>query len=601
MALLACALLPWPGYAVLHIFGAGRARWPGAILAGPAVTVALWTVVLSGAAWLAVPLERIGYAAWVATAAVGCLGLALRISVAQKVVVAHAGAVVLWIAITGVALCAMPTLFVFGFAIFANSTFPDAWSYIAVADYLTLIARGTEGGLSPLHQYASHLSFMRNASSALLAFIAKGIGSRADEAVGPFCFIVLFAYSSALAAFAKTVLKTTNAALLIVMIAGFGCPALVMYFANFDQLLLLPMPPLMAAIALRSSETETSALGNGAILGLLMAAAILAYIEIAPLAILVGLSFGLQKIGMPWANLRHSIVTTTVACFTAGLLVTPASASLLAVLRAQYLSSTNATRPGDGVLAAWLLGGEFLQMNWISVALITVLIGTGMIAIGVWSERTRWSVVFAFAVVVGLSLYFGFHEVYLYAVYKIVSVNAWLIGFFAVCGLSTMSGRISVARRSLALSAIVVCTAIIAFTVSITCSKFVQNALRQISHREALTIAATTLNTPILIAVNDNLANEWAVFYLANVPAAVVPYRGYMAQAHLLPVMARAKRVPRDDIRYVVTDHDDISRLQVSGATRIWDGTAYTLWKIEKNDWTVCPSTGCVTEAAATP
>jgi len=66
-------------------------------------------------------------------------------------------------------LLMMPATLRYGLGDFVNSTYADPWSYIMVADYLSAVARGAEGGLSSLHQYASHLMNTRNASSATWA------------------------------------------------------------------------------------------------------------------------------------------------------------------------------------------------------------------------------------------------------------------------------------------------------------------------------------------------------------------------------------------------------------------------------------------------
>jgi hypothetical protein len=83
------------------------------------------------------------------------------------------------------------------------------------------------------------------------------------------------------------------------------------------------------------------------------------------------------------------------------------------------------------------------------------------------------------------------------------------------------------------------------------------------------------------------LAKQWAVLYLSDAPLAIAPYRSTMSQAHVIPVMDRAKSVPRGDIRYIVTDRNDSAPSRVTGAARVWDGQAYSLWKIDSPDWTV--------------
>src|SRR5205085_8609658 len=130
-----------------------------------------------------------------------------------------------------------------GLAIFANSTYADSWSYVAFADYLMAVLRGTEGGLAPLHQYAAHLIGTRNAGSAILAYLSIGLGGvKPDQAVVLFCLVGLFANVTALVAFAGTLFdgnwRTAGA---LILLAGVGWPADITLVGNFDHLLLLPL------------------------------------------------------------------------------------------------------------------------------------------------------------------------------------------------------------------------------------------------------------------------------------------------------------------------------------------------------------------------
>jgi hypothetical protein len=113
------------------------------------------------------------------------------------------------------------------------------------------------------------------------------------------------------------------------------------------------------------------------------------------------------------------------------------------------------------------------------------------------------------------------------------------------------------------------------------------NALEQAKYREALAISAIVADVPTLLSVRDDVANEWAVFYLSNPPLLIVPYRRYMAQAHVIPFMERARAVDPAAIRFVVTDRNDAIRAPLSGGRRVWDGQAYSLWKIDNANWAV--------------
>ena len=60
--------------------GLGRQRWPWARFAGPAVTLAIWVIVLSGAAWLKITIQQIAPFVWVITAVLAWPGLYFDLS-----------------------------------------------------------------------------------------------------------------------------------------------------------------------------------------------------------------------------------------------------------------------------------------------------------------------------------------------------------------------------------------------------------------------------------------------------------------------------------------------------------------------------------------
>ena len=292
-----------------------------------------------------------------------------------------------------------------------------------MADYLTHVPRGTEGGLSPIDQYASHMMHIRNASSALLGHLSMLFGVQADEVLTLYSLLVLFANACALSVFAATVFDRTRPATNFLLISGYTAPALVLYFANLDQLLLLPMIPCIAAVAIKSGMDQTPA-RSAVLLGILIAAATYAYIEMAFLGVVVALSF----IVLPVERFRTSLVRVAIAASIlvplALLLTWPALSPLLNMLKSQYTSATMPVRPG-GYFPA-----PTSDLFWFPAGMLLACFAVA----GAWIERRRWTVNLGLAAVVALSLYFTFHEVYLYGTYKILSINFWLLCFFAVVG-----------------------------------------------------------------------------------------------------------------------------------------------------------------------
>jgi hypothetical protein len=375
--LTAFLLVIWPGYALLHVLGHGRHRWSGASFAGPGLTLALWIIALSGAAWASIPLRRVFAPVWIATLLLAALGILLRISVNRQIAGENESGQPfrsLWLVAVVVPLLIMPATLRYGLGNFINSTSPDAWSYVMVADYLSAVPRGTEGGLSSLHQYASHLMDTRNASSAILANLAAGFGDiKPDQVATLFCLLVFFANVTALIAFARTIFGRADLAACLALLAGLGWPANIVFAGNFDQLLILPLLPLIAALALR---TAGSRLWSASILiGVLGAAALFAYVELAFLGILVAISFVIP----PDASLRLTVGRAVLVCCIAAtvmvVLTWPGIDALLRMLTSQYALASGAVRAGEGNFggltsplrlpgAVSALGGEFLRMPW---------------------------------------------------------------------------------------------------------------------------------------------------------------------------------------------------------------------------------------------
>ena len=599
--------MAWPGYALLHLLGHGRHRWQGALFAGPAITLALWIVALSGAAWASIPLSRVCGPVWIATALLAALGLALRISVRQQIgrnpADDHRINWALWASATLIPLLIMPATLRFGIGDFVNSTYPDAWSYVTVADYLSAVPRGAEGGLSALHQYASHLMNTRNASSSLLAFLAVGLGGvKADQVMTLFCLMVLFANVAALIAFARTLFARREAALALAVLAGLGWPANVVFAGNFDQLLLLPLLPLLAALAARAGE-GIRIWGSSVLIGILAAAALLAYVELAFLGLVIAMAFVISPRVTLARNVGRAALVSAVAILIMMLLTLPAFDALMRMLSSQYAMTTGGGRPGEGYFsglslplrlpsAVAALGGEFGPLRWGGVpwALGTIL--SAITLVGLWAERRRWSVLLAFAVTATAFSYFAYRAQYSYGAYKIVSINAWLLAFLTVAGglwiverwPSPIFKRLTVTGS---MAALLFLTSLDRTILQTQVIEYKHNALQQKEYREALTIAALVGSAPTLLAVRDDIANEWAVFYLADAPLMIAPYRRYMAQAHVLPFMDRAATPAPATIRYIVTDRNDALRAPVWGAQRIWDGSAYSLWKVDQSDWVV--------------
>ena len=162
-----------------------------------------------------------------------------------------------------------------------------------------------------------------------------------------FCLLVLFANVSALIAFARTIFGDAKPAACLALLAGLGWPANIVFAGNFDQLLLLPLLPLIAALALRAGS-GVSLWSASILIGILGAAALFAYIELAFLGLVVALAFVIP----PDAGLRPAIGRAILVCCIVVpiivILTWPGFEALLRMLTSQYAMVDGAVRPGEG-------------------------------------------------------------------------------------------------------------------------------------------------------------------------------------------------------------------------------------------------------------
>jgi hypothetical protein len=309
----------------------------------------------------------------------------------------------------------------------------------------------------------------------------------------------------------------------------------------------------------------------------------------------------------PNASLRPAIGRAVlVCCIVVPIIVVltwPGFEALLRMLTSQSAMASGSVRPGEGYFAGLAsplrlpaavsaLGGEFPKMRWNGVPWVIGAILCAVTLAGAWHERRRWSIILALAVIALAFIHFAYREHYSYGAYKIVSVNIWMIGFLTVAGGIWLAGR-AMPRLPKSVSMAVVIAAVL-FVVALDRTivqanvvNYRHNALEQSRYREASAIAAIVADAPTLLTVRDDVANEWAVFYLSRPPLLIAPYRRYMAQAHVIPFMERAKPVDPSGIRYIVTDHNDAIRSPLTGATRVWDGQAYSLWSVDDPNWAI--------------
>jgi len=95
---------------------------------------------------------------------------------------------------------------------------------------------------------------------------------------------------------------------------------------------------------------------------------------------------------------------------------------------------------------------------------------------------------------------------------------------------------------------------------------------------------------PLLVAVDEWLANQWAVYFLREQPTYLVAYRMYMADG--VPEMRRARVPPLEEVAWVLTDAGgDAWRTEDGDWRLVWSGGPYRLWSVTPGRWLMLTDT----------
>ena len=93
-------------------------------------------------------------------------------------------------------------------------------------------------------------------------------------------------------------------------------------------------------------------------------------------------------------------------------------------------------------------------------------------------------------------------------------------------------------------------------------------------------------SSSVIVAVEDDLANQWAVYFLREVPIYLAEYRVYMAQNHVVPYMDRAMPINLAEARYFLSDLEGLSASFLRDKA-LWSGGPYFLWAIPPENWII--------------
>lgn len=548
------------------------------IFLAPLITLSFWVVSLGIAVVYDLPVKYEAVPLWVITFILAGIGL-----YAWKSQAGNIKRIDYW-GIAFVLLLPLLTLFPYvwnGLHDFPAGSSADGWSYVAVGQYLLDYARGTEGGLAPLYQYASHLSHSRFIASALLAFFSMfsiKIGA-SYYVLNVFLVWTLFIIGSTCFYLAR-VFQWNYLAFVYVFLVVFSQWLFNIIWANnFDNLLALAFLPAFVSMMRNIKFPDRR---WGFILSGLAAAAFYSYPEFFPF-ILIGAIFAYgQKMWEQRAFVGQFILLLSITVILAGLLIAPYFKEAISYFAQQFnLTATAHVRPGEGYFHGLLLVRQLLpsyfgfsMCGWIDYFLAGAMLMMMMVGCCLCLRARYFDVIAIFFMLLVGSLIMIFRSHYSYGAYKFIVLNWFIMIFFMVMTISWMLNHLPHKKIVMIGFSLMGC---LLLGVNIHVFHHFSKSVRIRSLKSLETLAHVSMlprSSPLVVAINDDVINQWAVYFLRNSPIRLVFYRSYMAQPHVIPFMDRSVHFQLTESRYLLTDSDyTLPKNQL-----IWSNDFCRLW-----------------------
>jgi hypothetical protein len=330
------------------------------------------------------------------------------------------------------------------------------------------------------------------------------------------------------------------------------------------------------------------------------------YPELAPIILALAVFAALDRWRRDTAPLRRWALVAVTGGTLALALTGPFLPDMMVFIGNQASISVQVTgRPGDGMFvgllsrhfhpsAFWGLGGEFQVERFLPVVNLLGIVLSTLAALGIGTLlRSRHAGIAAWLVLlVTAALAMILAARYSYGAYKLILLSWWGLGLTVVLGIETLVA-LWPSKYYARAARVVACVALIAAALVHTGIRNRRAADRagrwtMADYRRVGTIEALKLPKKVLIAVDEYIANEWAVYFLRDMPVALGSYRMYMAFPHVRPFMERAPSVPTADIGYVLTDDQPQAVLRdLQAWSMVWSGGPYRLWSPKAETWSV--------------
>ena len=171
---------------------------------------------------------------------------------------------------------------------------------------------------------------------------------------------------------------------------------------------------------------------------------------------------------------------------------------------------------------------------------------------------------------------------YSYGAYKLILLHWWTMPFIVIIGMNRLLMSVHIRssfKRVANAFAVAIFLLFISMNTTTLIARYKNSPYKNILPFKKLEeVKRIVASDPIIVSVSDSIANEWAVYFLRDIPMHLTEYRAYMAQSHVIPFMQRSRRIDIESVRYALTDNKD----SFTQSSLLWAGGPYYLWNLKK-------------------
>jgi len=463
----------------------------------------------------------------------------------------------------------------------------DGWNHISRGQYIWYYARGTEGGLPPIDQYASHTSNSRWGCSSLLAFLSvfKHAGDPSSVVVLFFLITLLGIYAGNFLLASALHLDKVSAHALGFFSLTFGWIGNVINVGNYENLLFLVFCPAIVAQLLHLRE-ETSNWIDIIFCAVLCAAALQGYPEGSAIffVTLLPFVFFLPK-KMPKVRfIFYRMAPVAVITFLLVLVILPNHIRFFqrqATKGSQEFLLKHGSRPGTGCFpglisssflpAAFSLGEELRNRNTGVVTMSFAIVLAVFLSFGMNNLR-KISLPFSLCGVIILILvvWQAVFQKYNYGLYKVINVSSWWWGPGIFFGIHSICSRMSHKGRRVILYVLVLLMPALLFLERKEDNKVISSVPRQ-KYADLTRINEVLQGRPLIHMVDNRLAYIWSVYFLRESPIVLTGYRSYMNSPGKIRLLKRAYTPPNYEHALYLSDRPQAHPVWTNGSFYLSD------------------------------